>query len=352
MANNSTRTTSSNQAVTAGEKPSFWRIVAHVSIVSVVTLLSVALFYVTIIKPDSVSMVNPEKVQDQSIVGEQILKDVAEMSPNKLLEVQDDTAKNAALSLLKDKPYDLKVLMCAGNVLCQTGEEAKGLALLKKSVYLAPESRYVRLNYARRLAAAKQYPEAIAQYQRLEQAFPSGWPLPQIELARLYMDKDDFVNAESQYRKISRDDPSNGAMLKQLGVAMACAGDTKVGYEEFLEGIATERKSAHMDPGLKEVLDRSHGDYEKAIDSLKAQISRTPKEEYFRLLLAQLQSSMGKQQGALNTLRVTRSNFDQDPTLHELFSEVFYKLDDKEASFGEFQKAVALEQKKSTDEDR
>src|SRR5215813_7042040 len=116
------------------------------------------------------SIIKPEQILPAEVVGAQgseeailyspeVLKKADSMGPNRLFAAGKlDQAMTKAYALAASKPYDVIANMAAGNVLVQSETEdvsQEGYRLLKRSVSLAPRSRYVRSNLAENLAKQK-----------------------------------------------------------------------------------------------------------------------------------------------------------------------------------------------------
>ena len=97
-----------------------------------------------------------------------VLDDIEKAAPMKLLkEGKNQEALAAATQLHAQKPYDVRALMVAGDVIATAGDKKLGIDLLRKSTFLCPQSRFVHLNYARYLAKTERYEEATSEYEKL-----------------------------------------------------------------------------------------------------------------------------------------------------------------------------------------
>jgi len=244
-------------------------------------LILLVVFVLCIKNPDRVQMVSGEvddpKLADMVYCKEQILADVAAMEPSELFaRGQVDDAIRLARQLYKSKPDDVKALMCFGDIFSQAGEPTEeGFQCLRKAMHLAPHSRYVRLNYARKLAEGERYEEAIAQYEILVQAFPDGWMQPRVELAELYEKNKQSDKAAEQYRALVQDPKyaTNGEMRMKEGIAIADSGDINEGYAEYIRGARMEQAQGFLAAARAAIT--SSGNAEAAIAKLQESLKMT-----------------------------------------------------------------------------
>lgn len=314
--------------------------------------IAIVLFSSTVIRPDLMSMIKGDSSDlksshDASVCTEQLLIEIDNMEPSKFLaQGKIDEAIGEAVQLLKEKPYDVKRVMCAGNILTKVGDKERGLQLLKKTPYLAPQSRYVRLNYARRLNEAKRYHEATEQYKILTNTFPRLWDTPRLELARLFVETKQFALATDEFRAILQYDSNNGSLRKELGLAMAAQGEVKEGYNEFLRGFACELNLVDYPPVIRQQIEQNDGSVEKTILKLRADVIARPEQKIPRLLLGKLLLSTGRTSDAKDVLVEAIANHYSDPELHQILAQVFHRLNDLDRSLSEFRLAVNLRKKR------
>ena len=271
-------------------------------------LVAVALYFFTIVNPDKVpnqpTSPSDRSVEDLSLMTEPLLAEVSNSEPEKLLAGGKDKAAIAAADKdIKAKPYDVRTLMSAGNVYCDAPDanHDKGLQYLRKSVALCPQSRYVRLNFARHLARLRKTEDAIAQYELLDRSASDAWSAPRIELADLYIVENEFDKAVEELRKVMQNDTKNGAAQERLGLAMARNNDDKEGFEEFSKGFAL-RQVADQLTELNAYLARFDNDKAKAEADLQKAIKDNPENRDNIVLLGELFLSENKTQAAKELL--------------------------------------------------
>jgi len=112
----------------------------------------------------------------------------------------DELAISEARAASRLKPdWDVPVLMSAQLLTKRSPAEAS--AELKRFLDTNPKATEVELAYARSLIGEKKYPEALAQFQRVEKAAP-GNPDVLYALGLLALDARDYKNAEAYLKKL------------------------------------------------------------------------------------------------------------------------------------------------------
>ncbi len=269
----------------------FWK--GFVSWQAGFAVLSLVGFLFTIVNPDKVpSNAGPTDrvVKDLNLVTGAVLEEVKKKTPIKLLaEGNYDAAIAAADKQSKARPWDVKTMMAAGDVYCEApkGDKEKGLNLLKKSVAMCPESRYIRINYARHLAQANKLDEAVTQYELLDKSTTEGWTPMRIELANIYLAKSEFTKAVDTLKKVMQNDTKNGAAQELLGLAMARNNDDDEGFEEFSKGFAV-RKVQNQLTELNDYLAQHNGSKSASETSLTREVKDTPEDQSKVILLGEL----------------------------------------------------------------
>ena len=152
---------------------------------AIIALVCLLAFAITLDRPGQV-LTTSSVHKDLWVDSAKVLTDVDNMEPSKLLAQGNiDDAVGEATKEVNERPTDIRTVICAGNVLSQVGDKQKGFQLLRKSVDLAPQSFYVLLNYARRLAAGERTNEAVDQYVVLSKTYPKQIE-PRFELANRF----------------------------------------------------------------------------------------------------------------------------------------------------------------------
>jgi tetratricopeptide (TPR) repeat protein len=357
-------------------------------------LILLVVFVLCIKNPERVQMVSGEvddpKLADMAYCKEQILADVAAMEASELFaRGQVDDAIRLARQLYKSKPDDVKALMCFGDIFSQAGEPTEeGFQCLRKAMHLAPHSRYVRLNYARKLAEGERYEEAIAQYEILVQAFPDGWMQPRVELAELYEKNKQSDKAAEQYRALVQDPKyaTNGEMRMKEGIAIADSGDINEGFAEYIRGARMEQAQgflaaaraaiassgnagvaiAKLQESLKmandsaaakadenDVSGGTTGDEANADEALAAKENvvaagasnalPSGSNSQNSIMLAQLFMGQDKLPEAKDVLLQAKQKDDANPELHRLLALVLERQSDADGALAEFKIATDLD---------
>lgn len=375
-----------------GKSEPVWR--ALVSWQMALALILLVVFVLCIKNPERVQMVSGEvddpKLADMAYCKEQILADVAAMEASELFaRGQVDDAIRLARQLYKSKPDDVKALMCFGDIFSQAGEPTEeGFQCLRKAMHLAPHSRYVRLNYARKLAEGERYEEAIAQYEILVQAFPDGWMQPRVELAELYEKNKQSDKAAEQYRALVQDPKyaTNGEMRMKEGIAIADSGDINEGFAEYIRGARMEQAQgflaaaraaiassgnagvaiAKLQESLKmandsaaakadenDVSGGTTGDEANADEALAAKENvvaagasnalPSGSNSQNSIMLAQLFMGQDKLPEAKDVLLQAKQKDDANPELHRLLALVLERQSDADGALAEFKIATDLD---------
>lgn len=315
-------------------------------ILFLLSFLAIWLFNATTIDPTKITMVagaedNSVKFTEPSICTELVLTDVASMQPSILLNRgMVDESIVAAKQLLDARPYSVRNLLCAGNVFVKTGHNSEGLQLLKKSTYFAPESRYVRLNYARMLAIAGQEDQAVWQYESLCEQFPHNWSLPLSELADIHLAMRQPKLACEKLKKVLQTEPNNARVRKKFGLALAQMGKIQEGFEEFIHGFAIDERG--LTEAMNQTIKKNGSSVEQAIIEHQTKILAYPKDVQLKLDLAQLFICVGRINDAKNVLTELETTDNKNPAVHELLAGVLHRLHDSGAANVQFQMAATV----------
>lgn len=280
------------------------------------------------------------KHSDLWVNSAQVLTDVEAMEAIKLLNQGNiDDAIGEATKEVNERPTDIRAVICAGNVISQYGDKQKGFQYLKKSVDMAPQSRYVLLNYARRLAEGSRTQEAIDQYQLLCRTFPKQLE-PHLELANLYMTTGKPKQAAEQYKLILSGNPSLVLVKKNYGLALAASGNEKEGFQSFVDACSVDKDEASYASAAKAILQANGNSAKRAISDMRIEVATKSKRVAPRITFAQLLLYLGKDKEAKDVagegLRVDSHN----PELYMVLAEANLKLDDKDNALRSFKKAV------------
>jgi predicted Zn-dependent protease len=299
-------------------------------------------FWLTIQNSDRLPDKVPSAGVDATLSQPAVLDDVEKSEPMKLLKQgKSQEALTAASQLMTQKPYDVRALMVAGDVISTAGDKGQGITLLRKSTFLCPQSRYVRLNYARYLAKTDRLEEATSQYEQLCSKYPADWTTPRIELADIYLKLNSLDKAKDKLKEVVNSDTKNGAARKLLGITMANEG--KEGFEEFLKGCALEQLQGGMPPDLKAYV--KSGSLQKAEGSLKSEVAAKPEEVQPLVLLGELYLTTNRVQDAKSLILPQvqhRQSINEEPSVHFLLAEILDKTGDHDGAYMEFKGGAKL----------
>ena len=273
-------------------------------------VISLVGFLFTIVNPDKVPSTGPGSTdrvaKDLNLVSESVLDDVKKKAPMKLLAQGNYAdAIAAADKQLKARPWDVKTLMAVGDVYCEApkGDKDKGLTILKKSVAMCPESRYIRINYARHLAAANKLDDSVAQYELLDKSASEEWTPMRVELANVYLAKNEFSKAVDTLKKAMQNDTTNGATQELLGLAMARNNDDQEGFQEFSKGFAV-RKVQNDLTELNAYLAKYNNSKSNAETNLSKDVKEEPENQSKEILLMELLLLENKTKAAKDLLQM------------------------------------------------
>jgi predicted Zn-dependent protease len=308
---------------------------------AVLAAVCVIAFWLTLVKAGSSGAPPTGGPNDLSLNSAQVLLDVQNMEPSKLAaEGNIDDAVSEAGRELNERPNDLRTVMCAGNMLSQYGDKEKGLQLLKKSLDLAPQSRYVRLNCARQLAACNRMEESIAQYLILCRTYPKQYE-PHFEIANVYMNSHKPNLAAEQYKIILDGNPGQTLVRKNYGLALSASGSAKEGFDNFIQACGVGKDEASYASVAKTVLQNNGNSVKKALGDMKIEVATKPKQMGPRITFAQLLLYLGRydeaKDVALEAIKLDSSN----PELYMVLAEANLKLDEKEEAKKAFSKAAS-----------
>jgi len=273
-------------------------------------VISLVGFLFTIVNPDKVPSTGPSSTdrvaKDLNLVSESVLDDVKKKAPMKLLAQGNYAdAIAAADKQLKARPWDVKTLMAVGDVYCEApkGDKDKGLTILKKSVAMCPESRYIRINYASHLAAANELDDSVAQYELLDKSASEEWTPMRVELANVYLAKNEFSKAVDTLKKAMQNDTTNGATQELLGLAMARNNDDQEGFQEFSKGFAV-RKVQNDLTELNAYLAKYNNSKSNAETNLSKDVKEDPENQSKEILLMELLLLENKTKAAKDLLQM------------------------------------------------
>ena len=311
---------------------------------AIIALVCLLAFAITLDRPGQVlisSGNSPNIHSDLWLNSAQVLIDVDNMEPAKLMAQGNiDDAVGEATKQVNERPTDLRTVICAGNVLSQCGDKQKGFQLLRKSVDMAPQSRYVLLNYARRLAGGERANEAIDQYRALCKTYPKQLE-PHLELASLYMNTGKPKLAADEYKIILSMNPGSALVKKDYGLALAASGNEKEGFQGFIDACSVDKDEASYAAMARGLLSSNGNSAKRAIGDMRIEVATKPKRVTPRINYAQLLLYLGREKEAKDVATDALKVDSHNPELYMVLAEANLKLNDKEAALRAFKKAVS-----------
>ncbi len=329
---------------------------------TIIAVVCAAGFWFTVVKPDEMRLYPGDGVVPGSVSNDQdtlylcsskVLTDVYDMEPSRLMREGDvDGALGSARQLLDKDKWNVKNLMCAGNVFVDApkdrGETEEGFDLLKTATYMCPVSKYVRLNYARALGRAGRIEEATKQY---DQVIKTNMDFqPSLELARLYMSNLDEEKAINLLKGISDKDPENSSVQMLLGIAMARNHQEKDGFEEYNQAFGKARTLGYP-LEAKDLVDKNHDSVPDAIKEQRAIADKESSPIESKLLLAEMLILQNRVPEAKTVLDAQKAKFKDNAELHRLYAEIYHNEGKEEQAYQEWLTANTLEKKADEDTD-
>lgn len=325
---------------------------------TLVLVICAGAFWFTIVKPDELRLYPGDGVVPGTVNNTQealylsshkLLTDVYDMEPSRLMREGDvDGALGAARQLLDKDKWNVKNLMCAGNVFVDApkdrGETEEGFDLLKTATYMCPTSRYVRLNYARALGRAGRIEEATRQYDLVVKQSDALSFEPSLELARLYMTNLDEEKAKTLLKAMLEKDPENSSVQMLLGIAMARNHEEKDGFEEYIQAFGKARTLGYP-LEAKELVEKNHDSVPDAIKEQRTIADQQPVSIVAKLLLAEMLILQNRNPEAKAVLDSQKTKFKDNPELHRLYAEIYHSENKEDQAFQEWLTANTLEKK-------
>lgn len=306
------------------------------------------------VAPQAATTDEPKVVvkEDPTLDTDKLLSEVAALEPLKSYEAGKTAKATGEAWTISDNKADrqnVRLLMAAGNVLTSTGnvrDAWKGFALLERSQALAPKNKWIRLNYARQLFKRGLVKESIQQYEdllKLTEESDPNWVEPRLELADIYLAEEQTKLAIKLYEdclKVKVEDPR---IIKRIGIAKAVSGDQRKGYDEFLKGCNLEQDKMDYSPDIKADIDKNGGLIESAITDMRKKVAAKPTDIPLRIRLGKLLICVNRLKEAKEHLEEAAKKRESVPEIHEVLSEILYRMGNAEEAFAEFETAARLQ---------
>lgn len=308
-------------------------------------LIGMVAFGATIRPPEEAGLSDGPLSEKQLLLATpDVLKKAAELEPAKLLAAgKPSEAMKKAYSMAEEKRYDVVAIICAGNTLVDCGDEEEGLKLLKRAVSLAPNSRYVRINYAEKLAQEKKTKDAMAQYQQIVKENPR-WTKPRLALATMDFDQGKYKEAANELKYVIEADPNNYEAMKMRGLALARSGKARSGLEEYVRGIDTERQIVGLPDDMQRTV-KAWGSLERTIFEIRKTLNMNPKDHQAKIQLARILIYTGQAGEAKTLLLQARKKAATNWQLRRTLAIAFKKEGEDNLALSEFMQSVNLERR-------
>ncbi len=140
--------------------------------------------------------------------------------------------------------------------------------------------------------------------------------------------------------KIKHDDPR---IIKRIGIAKAVSGDQKKGYDEFIKGCNLEQDKMDYSPDIKADIDKNGGLIESAITDMRKKVAAKSTDIPLRIRLGKLLICVNRLKEAKEHLEEAAKKRESVPEIHEVLSEILYRMGNSEEAFAEFETAARLQ---------
>ncbi|HEY9679065.1 MAG TPA: hypothetical protein V6C76_13735 [Drouetiella sp.] len=313
-------------------------------------------FWLTISKPEEIRVIPTEgavhgmSASDASnqiyLCSQQVLTDVEAMEPLQAMRDGDmDLAIGSARALIDKDKWNVKNLMCAGDVFVAAPKDAglqkEGYQDLQTAVHMVPASKWIRLNYARALARGERFEEAIEQYEKVTK--DNLDIVPSLELARLYMDVDQD-KALKLLHDLAVKSPDNSAVQMLLGIAMARNDEEKPGYEEYVQAYGKARAIGYPFEA-RDLVVKNHDSIPDAIKEQTDLVSKDKEDVDAKLMLAKMLIVQNKLPEARAVLDPEKEKLKDNAELHRLYAEIAHTDNKEDEALKEWAAANAIEKK-------
>lgn len=280
--------------------------------------------------------------EDPLLNSEELLEKVANKKPSKLFtQGKVKEAREAAWKAAKDNKKRQSVAwnMAIGNVLCLSDDKKdrwKGYTVLLYTVEKHPKATYPRLNFARKLYEMGRIKEAEEQYESLLKLSKPEWVTPRLELANIYLVGEKTARSVELFNEVLKIKPNDSRLVKRLGLAIACHGDKEKGFEKFVEGCTLESDNQDYPGDIKKLIDDNAGLIENAINEIRMKLDKNPDDIDTRITLAKLLIAVNRLPAAKTNLEKALEKRETVPEIHEVLSEVLFRLGQKDKALAEF----------------
>lgn len=298
-------------------------------------------FYMTISQPEAKFAEDRDGKSQKNINldSPEILRQADTMEPSILMaEGKMDLAVTAAHTLAKTKPYDVATIICVGNVLTKISDKEEGFRYLKRSVALAPQSRYARLNLASRLIEDRQYNPAELQLRLIIKAYPD-WDKPRIALANVYLKTGRVNEGADELAAALKSDPNNFEVRRQRALALASIEQYREGLAEYVLADSIEQQVMGLPKDIRKLKD-TWGSLDRALFQLLRERQDRPEDPGVRIRLARLYLYMGQLREARQLLIEARKSAPTNADIQRNLAIVLQKLGDTTQAVTAFSNAA------------
>lgn len=306
------------------------------------------MFAFTIFTPFNLDLPKPTELGEKSVKVDpmlnspELLEKVAKKKPSVLLAKgkKQEAIDNAWKASKNNKKRQSTAWnMAIGNVLVESEKPRdrwKGYMILEKTVNNNPKASYPRLNYARKLYQGGFIEKALEQYEALLKLSKSDWIEPRLELANICLVADKTQRAIELFKQILEQKPNDPRLIKRLGLAMAIHGNKEEGFDTFVKGCTLEQDNLDYPSDIKKLIDDNAGLIESAISDVRQKVAASPDDIGLRITLAKLLTAVSRLPDAKKNLLEAKKKRETVPEIHEVLSEVLFRLGDRDQALAEF----------------
>jgi Flp pilus assembly protein TadD len=233
-------------------------------------------------------------------------------------------ARRLADAAVASRPRDLNALRIAGTLACQTGDLARGVALLTRALTAAPGDEVTRVNLVQALAQSGELTAA----ERIAAEAPRVTPDLLLLRALVARQTSDSGRALELLMAVVESRPKDGVAWNNLGNLHLEAGRVDEAEQAFLRAAEARPDDSAVQANLARV-QAVKGDLEPALRRLREAAEASPNDAKILFALAQALAEADQWSEALPVLgsaaRLDRAN----PALFTLMGVVFEHLGDR-----------------------
>ncbi|UCH77528.1 MAG: hypothetical protein JSU81_07255 [Candidatus Coatesbacteria bacterium] len=236
-------------------------------------------------------------------------------------------------------PFDLEPYVVWGSQLCRQGEE-EGLELLRAAVALAPASSWARRELAAGYLHLGREAEAEAVYREGVRLEGPGSPITLL-YDDYYRERNDGAGRRRVLTAALARDPVNATLRARLGEVAMAEGNAEEGFRLLHEAVTLEPTAAGANAALGFYY-RARREAATAVPYLERARAAAPRNEKYRVLLAEVYVETGRNREALAELAAVTAPA-WLPKALVLQAKAYYNLGERSAAAEAARRALELD---------